>query len=212
MRCYFYINLMIFGTFVLPLVLLVNIVFWVDYLPVFLAKYIKYFDKEIWKKACIISLILLGIVLSITYMFKAKLNTYPLKTSKGTYYVREYEGKTFQQTISYIQKHANINDTLLVIPRGLSLNFFTGLSSNNKYYDFIPPTIEVYGEDKIIQDFKNNKPRFILITNENTGDWGSSYVCKNYALNICKFIDKNYQYKKTIGNDFQIKVFEVKKL
>jgi len=210
MRCYFFVNLQIFGTFVLPLVLLVNIVFWVDYLPDFIEKYTG-FNIEIWKKAWAISLILLGILFSINHIMIVKTNSYPLKTSKGTYYLRNQVGQVFQQTISYIQKHSNKNDSLLVMPRGLSINYFTGLSSNNKYYDFIPSTIEVYGEDKIVQDLNNEKPRFILITNENTGEWGAPFICKDYAFDVCRFIYKNYQYNGTMGDDFKIKIFEVKK-
>lgn len=210
MRCYFFLNLQIFGTFVFPLVLLVNIVFWVDYLPAFLTKYFKYFNIEIWRKSWVISMVILGLVFSINYMSIAKGNAYPLKTSKGTYYLRGHDVQAFSQVITYINKHAKKDDTLIALPRGLSINVFTNLSSDNKYYDFIPPTIAVHGEDKIIDNIRSRKPRFILLTNEDSTEWGASYVCRDYALNICSFIYENYQYKNTFGNDFKISLYEIK--
>jgi len=198
MRCYYFINLQVFGTFVLPLVLLVNIVFWGDYLPSFVGKYIKFFNVEIWKKSWVICLAFLGIVFLINNMLIVTKNDYPLKTPKGTYYLRSQPGQVIQQAVSYINENSDKNDTLLVIPRGLSINFFTGLSSNNRYYDFIPPTIEVTGEDKIVQNLKHNKPRYILVTNEDLSEWGAPFICRDYAFNICKFIQDNYKYKAII--------------
>jgi hypothetical protein len=222
MRCYYFINLQIFGTFVIPLVLLVNIVFWVDYLPDFFVKIgaKKLPDKIIqkikdllplWKTSWSVSLILLGIIFLLNNLMVAKGNNYPLKTSRGTYYVKQDSAQVYKAVITHIEANSNKNDSMLVIPRGLSLNFFTGLSSNNKYYDLIPPTIEVYGENKIKEDLEKQKPKFILVTNEDSSEWGATAICKDYALKICGFIDKNYKYKGTVGNNLKISIFEIKK-
>jgi len=206
-KSFFFSNLQIFGTFILPLTLLPNIIFIVDYLP----KYDKSIDQNIWKYSCLVIFILTSLFLSLNYINKAIFEqAYPLITQRGTIYVKKTYQEALNPAINYINKNISKNSRFLMVPEGPLLNFFTDRDSNNKYYNLIPHFIETFGEDNIINDLAKNPPDYIFINNKQSKDYGLGSFGKNYAFKVNKFILQNYKFQKEFGSDFKIKIYKKK--
>ncbi|MDE2590927.1 MAG: glycosyltransferase family 39 protein, partial [Patescibacteria group bacterium] len=70
-RSLFMINLSVFGTFLLPLLTVVNIIFLLDYLPKYISNHFVHFQPDMWKNASLICLFIVGFVylrFSYTYI------------------------------------------------------------------------------------------------------------------------------------------------
>ncbi|MFH0702121.1 MAG: hypothetical protein V2B14_01095 [bacterium] len=211
-KSYFFLNLHVFGTFILPLILLVNIIFLIDYLPNILEKNIffkKLLDKKIWAQSCVIIIVCTGIIFSVNQQNIARNFKYPVQTKKGIIYTTD--NQALNLAINYINKEMPENASFLMIPEGPILNFLTNRDSDNIYHALIPVYIEAFGEDRIIGDFKKNPPDYIFINNRNSVDYGFPFFCKDYGFRICGFIEQNYKQQAEFGKNFKIKIYKLLK-
>lgn len=191
LKSYFLINLNIFGTYLVPLLILVNLVFIFDKVP----EMLKFIPKKPWGETCFTSVFILSLVFMATnYNYVTKLHNYPIKTSKGSIYTMEKLGKNLSSLLAYIDTNVPGDKTFLVMPEGILFNFLTDRESDSWYHSFTPHFVDVFSEEKIIKNIKTQKPDYIFITNQETDDFKYKNFCSDYAQNICKYIQENYLY------------------
>lgn len=206
-KSYFSLNLHLYGTFMFPLVSLVNFIFITDYLP----KSFNFSNTYNWKSACAFYLIFLSLVYGTVYT-NIGTNIYKthIKTDKGVIYSNRAAGTPVNDLIRYISTNVPKESKILIIPEGVIINFLTQRDSDNRYYSLLPLNIESFGEKNIINDLKKNPPDYIFINNRNTGDYGYKHICNDYAKNLCKFITQNYDFKIITGSEFITKIYKLK--
>ena len=72
---------------------------------------------------------------------------------------------------------------------------------------------ETFGEENVIRHFKETKPEYFVLTNRDTFDYGKSFICKDYALNFCKFVKSDYVKIKTVGKQtYKMEIYKRKDL
>ncbi|MDD3014787.1 MAG: hypothetical protein PHC34_13885 [Candidatus Gastranaerophilales bacterium] len=205
LKSYFNIDLMVFGTFVIPVALLVNVVFLTDYLP----EYFKFLDKQVWKNTCLLILVLIALFIYMKHLtISTSGNIYPLKTERGTLYSVPEFNHPLDMTVKYINKNVPQKASILVIPEGLILNFLTDRPSHGWYYSLIPNYVETLGEDKIINNLEKNPPDYIFVNNRECTEYGFPYFGKDYGFEIDNFIKENYEFQEEFGDYFNIKIFK----
>ena len=209
LRAYFFIDFNSFGTFLLPLTLMVNVIFLIDYLP----SYLKLINASIWKQACCLILISIGFSLSLNYINEIEsMVSYPVTTKKGTIYTNKVFADAANGAIDYINKEMPKNATFIMMPQGPALNFLTDHPSHGWYHDLIPPALIAFEEPKILKNLRKNPPDYIFVNNRNSGDWGFAFFGKDYAFRLSDFILDNYKLEKKVGKDFFIKIYKRKDL
>lgn len=198
LKTYFCVDLHVFGTFILPLVLMINIVFLIDKIP----DYFKFIDKKIWKSTCIIILIIFNIAFFLRFQFVSRsLMVYPIKENKGTLYSAKEINYAVNETIKYINNNIPQDAKVLMIPEGVIVNFFTDRPSDERYYSLIPNYVETFGEDNVVENLRKNPPEYILINSHKTNDYGALLFGNDYGLKITNFVIENYILQKEIGLD-----------
>lgn len=128
------------------------------------------------------------------------------------YRTHQFFGETLRGAIDFAKNKIPPDSTVVVAEEGLIINYFAGRKSNDKYYSLIPHMIDMYGEENIVKDFEQNPPDYFMVTNHVYLD--NNVFCKNYAHEICRFIDENYDNIGIIGTDkdenaFKIKVYKL---
>ena len=160
----------------------------------------KFFDIYT-KKAVVISLIIFAVT-AYTLNFTDKHKTYTKIDSndkQSILYEQQKYAVPFNDTIEWIIKNTNSNDTVLVLPEGLFVNYITKRSTNPKYYHLIPNHISALGEDNIVKDLSQNLPDYIVLSNTSYSLYGAEYMCKDFGLKICEMINRNYDLKQVYG-------------
>ena len=71
------------------------------------------------------------------------------------------------------------------------INFLSERKSDNFYYYLIPVNVQVFGEEKILADFKKNMPDYFIMNNVPYTPFNVGNFC-SYASKICDFIEKEY--------------------
>ena len=205
LKSFFFINFRVFGTFMIPLALLVNVIFLIDYLP----NYLKIIDKAAWKKSCLTVLTLTAVIFLVKNMgIAAGMNISPISSERGTMYTLKMYSEPIQQSLDYIKASVPKNSSVLVIPEGAMINFLSNRPSDDKYYSLIPNYIETLGEGKILNDLKKHPPDYIFINNRDCSDYGFSIFGQDFGFQINNFVQYNYKLVKSFGKNFSIQIYK----
>ena len=99
---------------------------------------------------------------------------------------------------------------VVVYPEGLSINILSGRESDNKFYSLIPMNVEGFGEELISKRIEITKPEYIVINNYDTSAYYFKNFGKDYAREIFKYIENNYELKAVIRDILEYKIYRLK--
>jgi len=181
----------------------------VFFIPVLLIALITYFKKD-FQKTVFIYLLILSVGFTYLNINFRKEKNIPIVSEKGLMYVQKVYDKTAQDVVDYINKNTKPSDKILILPEGLFFNFLTGRKSDDYYNSFLPLYVETFGEERLIDSIKQNKPDYIFIHNFPTSNYYFKSICKDYGLSVCEFINNEYTPKDLLLNDFTVYIFSKK--
>lgn len=158
-----------------------------------------------------------GIYLIITSVFYLSTNFYMLslvknkvETPKGIIYTSKELAQSTNELDEFINKSTNPTDKIVIFPEGMTVNFLTQRNSDDFYNSLLPLYTESLGENKIINHYKENIPEYIIFNNLNMKDYYFQYICQDYAMDFCEFVQENYNFVKVIDNGFRYMIFKHK--
>ena len=198
-RGYFCLNLDIFGTFmlVLPLLSLLIII------------YTKILFKKLNIKRNNLNRLVFSffMMLAVLFLYNSVIKAYSndlvlLETSKGKLFVSPKEYLSINNILVYLRDNSSYQDKILVIPEGQLISFLSERKMNNQFHSLIPIYIEAFGENKIIGILRENPPNYIIILALHQKSYGKSFVCKDYAEQICTYINNKYTLEESGSDDF----------
>lgn len=171
----------------------------------------KFKDKKINQRIIAFYLIAISISLCLIFEQNLKEKNHFVSTLHGKIYPEKLVAKSTNNLIKYIQTNTKTNDTVMIFPEGQLINFLTNRKSDDVYGSLIPLYIETFGEEKIIQHFKQTKPEYIIFNNWDYHEYYFKYICNDYAQSFCGFVAENYAQEKLIDNDgFRYLIFKLK--
>ncbi len=199
-KCIGSISFEIYGTFFFPLIIITIISFLT-----------KNKMGKIFKRVFL--LILLSV--SLFYFLDNERNIQKadfmeLKSSKGIVKIKSVFYEETKELISYITKNTTSEDSVLIIPEGTFINYLTDRKSDNKLYYLIPPNTEIFTDEEIINDLKKNPPKLIIFHNLMYKEYAQSSFKNSYGKNIYDYVNKNFNYQTTIGNNnFKFYIYKI---
>lgn len=133
-----------------------------------------------------------------------------IETSRGKIYVNDIIYSTTQDTINYIIENTKPTDRVVIFPEAPMINFLTDRKTDDIYGVLMPPVLETFGENNMIEHFKKTKPEYIIFYTLNTfNDYKKKFICINYAYSFCSYVDKNYNIEKTFDSkDFRFIIYK----
>lgn len=112
--------------------------------------------------------------------------------------------------VQYVSENTKPTDKVVILPEGMTINFLSHRQSDGFYNSLLPLYVETFGEDKIIEHYNQNKPEYIILNNLNMRDYYFEYICKDYALEFCGFIQENYELADVIDDGYRYSIFMLK--
>ena len=112
--------------------------------------------------------------------------------------------------VDYVKENTKPTDKVVVFPEGMMINFLANRQSDGFYNSMLPLYVETFGEDKIIEHFSQNPPKYIILNNLNMRDYYFEYICKDYALDFCVFVQENYELVDIIDDGYRYNIFMLK--
>lgn len=163
-----------------------------------------------YKKALFVMTLLSALILLFQNTKELSSKNVKIATTRGIIRTTPYYGNTIREFLNYIQKNTSKNDTVLVYPEGLAVNFLSNRASDNKFYSLIPLYVETFGENLIMDRLYIKQHEYIAITNYDTSLYYYSKFGIDYAGRIMDSIKTDYTLVKTFGDDFKISLYRLK--
>lgn len=182
-----------YGTYVLGTVVLAFLALFFSYVP-------KHFEKTAAAFILIYSFLCLNNVLPLNL---TRVEGFPLYTGKEI-------SQSTSELLEYIKTNTKPSDKIVVLPEGMVINFLTQRDSDDWYNSLIPLYLEVFGEKSFVEHYKKSMPEYFIFNNQTTADYGFDYICKDYAVNFCRFVSENYTLNRVISNGFNYLVYKRK--
>lgn len=177
-------------------------------ITVFALAFDVFWNKTINCKVIGAYVLIVSIILGYQNLLMLKVNNKLISSPRGQIYTDELLRDASTDLINYINKNTKKTDKIVILPEGAMVNFMTGRQSDNRYLSLIPLYVETYGEEKIIDHFKQTKPDYIVFNNWDSKDYYFRYICSDYALGLCYYVAKNYTQEKVIDNNFRYLIFK----
>ena len=112
--------------------------------------------------------------------------------------------------VDYVKENTKPTDKVVVFPEGMMINFLANRQSDGFYNSMLPLYVETFGEDKIVEHFSQNPPKYIILNTLNMRDYYFEYICKDYALDFCWFVQENYELVNIIDDGYRYNIFMLK--
>ncbi len=173
-----------YGTFSLAALFLPFVIFFV--------RYLKFTDGQVLEKTVVnLCFVIVISYLTANIMRIGEKPLYPVSTERGTIFVSELF-KSQNEFIHYIKQTTQKDSVIVSVPEGAIINFLSDRKSNDMYYYLIPANVQVFGEEKILFDFKKNPPDYFIMNNVPYSPFNVGDFC-DYAKNVCTFVKDNYK-------------------
>jgi len=132
--------------------------------------------------------------------FRAKTGT--LVTAKGS--LRDDPGgraETVSAFLEYVEteiaSRGGAPPTLVVLPEGVSLNYFTGFPNPTAYYLFTPIEISSPAvEARMIQELQSTRPEYLVMTSRQVTEYGRRGIGLDYAMELGAWIRRTYDLER----------------
>lgn len=221
LKTFFAVNVETYGIYTLPFIIFSILVF-IENIDYSNNEELKLNIKKSFCTILILSTFLFVIISGIKSLNRAtgfiiteplseKFNFYEFITK--TIYTYPYIADPINKTIDYIEKNTKPEDKIVVLPETQFLNFVTKRAADNLYDSLTPMYFETFGEENVINHFKENKPEYFIINNRDTSDYGKRYICNDYGGQFCLFVKENYEKVETFGEkQYILQVFKRKDL
>lgn len=84
-------------------------------------------------------------------------------------------------------------DTLCVIPEGIMVNYLARRRTPVRHVNYMPPEIAIFGEQHILDDLEKSPPRFVLVVDKRTAEYGVPWFGRDYARELWSFFAQGYE-------------------
>ncbi|HAS84311.1 MAG TPA: hypothetical protein DCS43_16970 [Verrucomicrobia bacterium] len=118
----------------------------------------------------------------------------------GVLLTDQYRGPALQETLRWIDQHIPSDATFTVLPEGAMLNFLTQRVSTVPILNLMPPEYIMFGGGRILQDFKNSPPDYIVLVDKSMREYGiGNGFGIDFAPELMAWINQNYQSVFAVG-------------
>jgi len=174
-----------------------------------LALFVIFSDTDM-KRSLAIFLSLICFVFALKGGQLLNLAQSPISTSKGTIYTNDNLARSVNQLMNFINTNSTSEDSIVIFPEGMTINFLTNRMTDDFYNTLIPLYVESFGEDEIIKHYSDAMPEYFIFTNSNLKEYGVANICNDYAYKFCSFVDENYSNVKIIDNGTRFLIYKRK--
>ncbi len=152
----------------------------------------------------------MSLIIIFSNSIALKYENYKVSTPIGTMRTSKFFAESSNQLINFINQNTQKDDKIVIFPEGMTINFLTKRNSDDYYNSLLPLYTETFGEEKIINHYKENMPEYVIFNNLDMKDYYFRFICQDYALDFCGFIQNNYELETVVGSEFRYLIFKRK--
>jgi len=167
----------------------------------------RYSGGGIFKIVTVIVVIIISlkfITVSNAY-YKAKTFSVGEGSDRIITYEPRYDSRSlaFSQAIKWINANIKERETVIVLPEGVMINYLSRRVNPTPYINFMPPEMQIFGEDNMLDAIKNNSPDYFVIVSRDTKEYGYDYFGRDtkYGQKIMNWVNQRYHRVVLFGDE-----------
>lgn len=82
--------------------------------------------------------------------------------------------------------------TVAVLPEGIMLNYLARRAAPTRFINFMPPELEMYGQQAIVEAFRASPPDVVIYLHKRAGLYGTPLFGRDYGRALHGFVRANY--------------------
>jgi len=84
-------------------------------------------------------------------------------------------------------------DSLVVLPEGVMLNYLARRPNSTGHINFMPPELIIFGESRILDALRASPPDYIALTHKDTREYGLDFFGRGYGRALLDWAKRNYR-------------------
>ncbi len=101
-------------------------------------------------------------------------------------------GTDIEKFLTWSRDHLRDNDTYVVLPEGVMLNFLTRHQITGQHITFMPAELATFTEERMLAGLKDVPPDYVVIVNKDNTAYGNMVFGKNYAPHLYQWVMTRY--------------------
>jgi hypothetical protein len=106
-------------------------------------------------------------------------------------------------TLEWIEEKTSRGATFVGLPEGIMLNYLSRRTTTVPYVNFMIPEMIVFGEPRMLNDFKSRPPEYVMLVDNNSSEFGVGPFGSDprNGKQIMDWVNQNYQPVTLIGSE-----------
>jgi hypothetical protein len=138
--------------------------------------------------------------------------SWPVETAHGRFHETPHRGAALTGLLRWMEQQPP-DTTLVVMPEGLALNYFTGRPNPLSFHTFTPVEIaDPVIEQRIVAELSERRPDLIVLVPRDVTEFGYRGLGVDYGLEIRRLIEQEYvPAGRAGGESYPVTVFRLKR-
>ena len=102
-------------------------------------------------------------------------------------------GQIAAQALAEIEGRITPDQTLLVLPEGIMLNYLARRASPTRFLNFMPPELVIFGQPTMLAALEASAPDLIAIVHKDTSEYGYRFFGRDYGQQLAAWVGARYE-------------------
>ncbi|QDV09429.1 hypothetical protein Poly30_49870 [Planctomycetes bacterium Poly30] len=112
-----------------------------------------------------------------------------------------FRGVVMAELLRDLGKRTGPDQTLLVLPEGIMVNYQLRRRTPTRLVNFMPPELVFFDEDAIAAELASHPPDFVALIHRPTLDYGYPFFGEGFGEPILEWVRAHYDEVRIIGDD-----------
>jgi len=135
--------------------------------------------------------VFVGLSLNTDHQFFAA-KTFRVAEGVDTLYTYPPYGESVRATLDEIRAREKPDETLLVVPEGVMLNYLARRRAPTPYFNFMPPELIMFGEETIVSALRQHPPDLLVWAPRSMPEYGYEGLGRGYGTRLYHWIKQDF--------------------
>jgi hypothetical protein len=114
-------------------------------------------------------------------------------------FAADARGAPVDAALREIQDRIRSDETMVVMPEGVMLNYLARRVNPTPYLNFMPPELAAFGEPAILAALASRAPDFVVLVHKDTTEYGARFFGREYGTPLLAWVRAHYRVVRLIG-------------
>lgn len=108
-------------------------------------------------------------------------------------------GRLAGEALAAIEARLAPDETLLVLPEGVMLNYLARRRTPTRWVNFMPPELLLFGEGTMVAALDAHPPDLVALVHKDTGEYGARFFGRDYGEALMAWVRARYHEVERFG-------------